>query len=280
MPCFHPIPAWRSPLGALSLREPREPTPGTEYLRLPCGGCIGCRTARAREWAFRCSLEAKEHDHSAFVTLTYRPDDVPPTLQKQHVSSWLKRLRERVRPRSLRFFACGEYGERNHRPHYHALVFGLPPTTAYGEEVEKAWGKGFTRTEAISPARIAYVAGYVAKKVGWQLEKGVRVDYETGEEYEYQPPFVIMSRRPGVGGEARKYAESWRSFAVYDGQQIPVPRFLHQAWLRNATETQIQQLKEEKLQLSLAKDTGKERLRAAEQQAIARQRLSSERRTL
>lgn len=188
-----------------------------------------------------------------------------------------------MRPRALRFFACGEYGERNHRPHYHALVFGLPPTRAYGEEVEESWGKGFTRTEPITPARIAYVAGYVAKKVGWKLEKGERLDPETGELYEYQPPFVIMSRGgrngKGLASEARKkYWMSWRLHAVYEGQPIPVPRYLHQEWLSNATETQILKLKEEKL--SLARDSTKDRLKAAELQAIARQRLSSERRTL
>lgn len=38
---------------------------------LPCGQCTSCRLNYSRNWAIRCSLEAAEHEHNYFVTLTY-----------------------------------------------------------------------------------------------------------------------------------------------------------------------------------------------------------------
>jgi len=128
----------------------------------------------------------------------------------------------------------------------------------------------------LTPAAIAYVAGYAAKKIGWKLENGERVDYSTGEVYEYQAPFVLMSRRPGIGGEARQYWQSWRKEAVYSGRKVPVPRFLHQSWLANVTDEQVEELRKERL--DIVRDTSKRALAAAEAHAVSRQALQSQRR--
>ena len=39
----------------------------------------------------------------------------------------MKRLRKKYGS-GIRFFHCGEYGELNRRPHYHALLFGFRPS--------------------------------------------------------------------------------------------------------------------------------------------------------
>lgn len=256
----------------MSLREPRERQGTEEYFRLPCGSCLGCRMSRAREWALRCSLESSFHAETCWVTLTYDDAHVPPTLHKPHVSGWLKRLRARLGDRRIRFFASGEYGERTERPHYHAILFGV----SGGSAIQDTWPYGFTRTDPLTPAAIAYVAGYAAKKIGWKLENGERVDYSTGEVYEYQAPFVLMSRRPGIGGEARRYWQSWRKEAVYSGRKVPVPRFLHQSWLANVTDEQIEELRKERSEI--VRDTSKQALAAAEAHAVSRQSLQSQRR--
>lgn len=243
MPCFHPMPAWRSTAGELSFDKRRAPT-SIETLAVPCGGCLGCRTARAREWTVRCTLEQQDHEHTSWCTLTYDESNKPPTLSKPHLAGWLKRLRARVAPHKVRFFASGEYGEQTQRPHYHAVLYGLPSDC---EEVQNSWPYGYVRTDKITPAAIAYVAGYSAKKVGWRLQQHEeRVDPTTGEVYYYEPPFIQMSRRPGIGGNARQYWRSWRETAVIDGLTIPVPRYLHEAWKNNTTKEEHEELQHQR----------------------------------
>lgn len=261
-------------------------------LSLPCGKCLGCLFSRSREWVLRCNLEASQHLDLAWCTLTYRPEDCPPTLSKFHVALYLKRLRARMqyddrlrgikreKRRRVRFLASGEYGEKRGRPHYHAILFGVSPADP---AVTAAWPFGFVEADNVTPERIAYCAGYVQKKVGQeletddlvQLEDGTWCDPGSGEVVEYQPPFRVMSRRPGLGGWARKYHHQWRDRAYLDGLPVPVPRFLHESWKAHASEEQLQALAAEK-----AARPRPERARLEAQAVInqARQQRSAERR--
>lgn len=262
--------AWRLPGGGTTLREPS--SVGATYMRLPCGSCIGCRMARAREWALRCTLELGSHERTRWCTLTYDDDHLPPTLSKRHLSGFVKRLR--ARGERVRFFACGEYGERTQRAHYHAILFGLRDDAC----VQACWSQGHTRVDPVSPAAISYVAGYCAKKVGWQLESGERIDFETGEVYEWQAPFLLMSRRPGIGSAALRFPASWRRFAVHGGSPMPVPRYLHASWLKTASDLDIFCLESEKRADALLRDSSKARLEAGEAMAIARLGISASKR--
>lgn len=231
--------------------------------------------SRAREWAVRCGLEHKAHEVACWTTLTYDDDHLPPTLQKSHTQGFLKRLRARVSS-PIRFFLSGEYGERTHRPHYHAILFGLSERS---QDIQKAWPFGYVRTDPLTPAAISYVAGYCSKKVGYRLEAGERLDPSTGELYDYQPPFLLMSRRPGIGGHMRQHWRSWRTTAISNGIEIPVPRFLHQSWLKNTSPEQHLILQHEKLLKQSLKDTSKPRLEAGHLIAVAKHSLSSSKRT-
>lgn len=220
----------------------------------------------------------QQHSAAAFTTLTYSDDHLPVTLQKRHLQLFLKRLR-RATDGKLRFFASGEYGERTQRPHYHAIIYGLSDTH-YGR-IDGAWGMGQTKTTPATPAAIAYTAGYCAKKIGYRNEQDYeRIDPETGEVYHWQPPFTQMSRRPGIGGHAREHTQSWRSYAIYNGVKIKVPRFLHEAWKKQATEQEIEELAWEKSQLLIDTDNSKARLEAGEQIAVSRQAIKAARRNL
>lgn len=276
MPCYHPIPAWRGKSGAIQLHK--ELADGIP-LKLPCGGCVGCRTSAARSWALRCHLELQQHPTAVFTTLTYSDESLPATLQKRHVSLWMKRLRKAA-DRKIRYFAAGEYGEQNARPHYHALVYGISSDDRVA--IDNAWQMGHTKTVPITPAAINYTAGYCAKKLGYRLDAtDERVDPETGEVYTWQPPFIQMSRRPGIGGDARQFTQSWRSYAVYQGAQIKVPRFLHEAWKATATPEQKEELAWERSKLlAETEPRTKDRLAAGELLAIARQKLKGQRRKL
>lgn len=253
MPCAHPIPARRERNGDIRLDQmedargwfagANEMLRDRNWLFLPCGSCVGCQLSRARSWAVRCSLELYEHLSASFVTLTFSERYVPPSLRRSDVSWFFKQVRKRMPPRSVRHFSCGEYGEDRGRPHYHSILFGA----ADEQVIRESWGnRGFVTVSPVTPGRISYVAGYCAKKVGFFAEAGERVDYSTGELYDYQPPFLQMSRRPGIGGESRKYWKSWRDSAIWGGRKVPVPRFLHASWDEHASESEKAQLELEK----------------------------------
>lgn len=207
----------------------------------------------------RCQLElsATGRRPSCWVTLTYDDAHLPITLRKDHLSGFVKRLRARFGERRFRFFGCGEYGEKRGRPHYHVILFGLGQEDS--REIEASWGMGIVQVDRLEAAAVAYVAGYTAKKLGIQQQPQFvygefeQLDRETGEITKgrhrnmlYQPPFLLMSRRPGIGGEARKYWRSWRKSAVWDGKEVRVPRFLHEEYKKRATPEELEALKQEK----------------------------------
>lgn len=291
------MPAWRTPAGEILLTKE-----GIDCLalQLPCGRCLGCQKSIAKGWALRAHLELQKHDAAVFTTLTFDDEHLPPALDKQHVQKWLKRLRHHA-ARPIRYFACGEYGEQNGRPHYHAILYGLSESDQ--GLVDDTWAAGRTQTVNVTPEAIAYVAGYCNKKIGDRPEKkwvkvGVKADedgvylgdiYErqdvyhardpqTGEWRTVTPPFRLMSRRPGIGGHAREWPQSWRLYAIHQGHRMPVPRFLHESWKATATPEQQEKLMEEKAQITNPQNNTEYHRKAAEKIDAARNALSAKRR--
>lgn len=269
MACFHPLQACQTKDRKIRIGQQ---LPGADLLYLPCGNCLGCHLATAKSWAIRCTLELQQHESAVFTTLTYDETHNPGTLQRRDLQLWLKRLRSSNGP--IRFFASGEYGETTKRPHYHAIIYGM--AVQQQQQIQTSWGQGHTHTVPITAARIAYVAGYTSKKAG-QRRSNETVDPETGEVY--QPPFIQMSRRPGIGGHARQWPASWRSFAIHNNHRAPVPRFLHDSWKQQATEEDITELKNEKAQWAQERNTF-QHLEAAEQIAKAQQAIKAQTRRL
>jgi len=70
MPCYKPVPVWRSkqmnPSGKRSLVFSENLGIDGTRLEIPCGGCIGCRLDRAAEWQTRLIHESKMHPSTAF----------------------------------------------------------------------------------------------------------------------------------------------------------------------------------------------------------------------
>lgn len=281
MPCFHPLPAYRTREGAVTLdmrkAMPEAPYPGALGVvqsAVRCGTCIGCRTARARDWAIRARFEWRDHAQACWSTLTYDDEHLPATLEKRHVQLFMKRLRKQLG--KVRFLAAGEYGETTYRPHYHVVLFGVP----YGSPaVQKCWPMGFAQTHELTESAISYVAGYVTKKVGHAESREERVTSD-GEVYNYQPPFLLASRRPGIGASARRFFSSWRRSAIVDGQEVPVPRYLHAAWADQASPLEVKALNDEVSRLTRSYDRSPERLQAGEAIAFRNRDLSVARRKL
>lgn len=291
MPCFHPLPAWRSQSGSMSIGYQKQEN--STKLLLPCGGCIGCRKSTALGWALRGLLELQDHDSAVFSTLTFNDENLPPTLSTSILSDFHRRLRKRLRRKSTRSFrhlSCGEYGETNHRAHYHSIMFGL--SQADTADINTAWSLGNVKTVTATPGSIHYTCGYTAKKYGEPTSRDqLYIDYTTGEIIsEWKAPFLQMSRRPGIGSSARRHTASWREYAILNGIKIPVPRYLHNAWKKNATPEQLNELIDEKaakayeasVTLLAQKETRtlSERLYAAEQMLESQQKIKQARRKL
>lgn len=212
MPCFRPLKAFRVPGGGVAFDSRKGY--GDLPLDLPCGQCVGCRVERSRQWALRCVHESQMHKVNSFVTLTYSDEHLPPD-GGLHVEDWqkfAKRVRKSVGP--FRFFHCGEYGDANRRPHYHACIFGLDfsddrvllrrdggSNLFMSPLLTKTWGLGHCSVGDLTYESAAYVARYVIKKLtGSRGESEYsRVDVGTGEVTRVCAPYVTMSRRPGVG---------------------------------------------------------------------------------
>ena len=215
-----------------------------------------------------------------WATLTYEDKYLPPTLQKTHLSGYLKRLRARLPDTPVRFFGSGEYGEKHGRPHYHVILYGL---TREETAIRSSWTAGHVRVDPLTPAAINYVAGYTSKKLGRPVRAPTeQVDPTTGEVFTYQDAFVLMSRRPGIGSDAREFWRSWRETAIHNGVPVPVPRYLHNAWRNNTSEQQHSKLKQDKQRklLQNLENLTYDRLRDAEEIALAKHNQSKERRSL
>ena len=99
-----------------------------QRLQVACGKCPACRVRRSSDWTLRLSHEYSLHEHKGiFLTLTYDDKHIP-TFQsviKKDLQDFIKRLRKKIYPRKIKYFACGEYGSKNNRPHYHLILFGV-----------------------------------------------------------------------------------------------------------------------------------------------------------
>ncbi len=250
MACFHPVKAYRGPpdphTGKLTIHfnshsgyRDRPP------ILLPCNGCLGCRMDRSRQWAVRCMHEAQMYKSNSFVTLTYNEEHLPAggSLSPRHHQLFMKRLRKKS-GRAIRFYACGEYGPKLTRPHYHYLFFNFDPPDKkphhknrngeilYSSKfLDEIWGKGYTMTGAVTLQSAAYVARYINKKItGDAAEQHYKTsDPITGEIYQLEPEFSRQSNKPGIG---KKWYDKFHKtdvenddFIIHEGKKMRPPRF-------------------------------------------------------
>lgn len=133
---------------------------------LPCGKCRACRIAKSREWSTRLMHESDYHKKSAFVTLTYSNENLPVNgvLIKSDLQKFIKRLRRDLdyENRKIKYYACGEYGEKYGRPHYHLILFGID---GYEDKkvIEENWSKGLIHTGSVTYDSCRYVCDYFNK---------------------------------------------------------------------------------------------------------------------
>ncbi len=131
-----------------------------EMREVPCGKCYHCRITKVNEWCTRMVLESKARKYTYFVTLTYSPrslhtevfretypmtnrcntygkeQPMPLVLRKDHLQKFNKRLRKNTGIK-YKYFACGEYGHKYARPHYHMILWSDVPISKI--DIYRAW---------------------------------------------------------------------------------------------------------------------------------------------
>lgn len=193
-------------------------------MNVPCGSCILCRSTRRLEWSLRLTHESMYHRNAVFLTLTIDDDHMNSqySLRKHDYQCFLKRLRKRLdrRGKKIRYFGCGEYGERTGRPHYHFIIFGLT-VMDYTDcsDIERSWELGNVHIKASTVSRMMYVAGYTVKKIGVETDNllpGQESTFRTGSQ--------------GIGREWIDTPENRvrvlkDKCCTMDGFDVPVPRY-------------------------------------------------------
>lgn len=296
MTCYYPMSGYVQANGGWGKKPP---SVSPIELTVPCKKCIGCRLDYSREWAIRCVHEAQMHKENSYITLTYAPEHLPNngSLNKRHFQLFIKKLRKYLYSKyekTIRFYHCGEYGEKLKRPHYHALIFGhqfddlellkmqnkIPIYKS--ETLRKIWGKGHVSIGEVNFQSAAYVARYILKKVNGdpQAEHYENIDLDTGEIIHLQQEYVTMSRKPGIGKSwFDKYGQDiFPSDEVVlltkDGsKKYKTPKYYTDLYQHTDPEAHLQIKERRKLALEKnKKDTTKERL--AQRETIQQHKLN------
>lgn len=88
-------------------------------------------------------------------------------LSKYEIQLFLKRLRKNISKiypnERIRYFACGEFGPKSLRPHYHLILWHNCKELSENLDnlVRESWQLGFTDTQKVHKSASSYVAGYV-----------------------------------------------------------------------------------------------------------------------
>lgn len=245
MACYNPLRGWQSatvnPSGKRSITFNIHDALTDRPVDVPCGKCVGCRADQSMMWSIRAYHESTLHTYNSFLTLTYDDGHLPEDgkISKKHLQDFFKRMRHKYK---FRYIACGEYGDKTRRPHYHALIFGQSFDAAKhtiniddkcytNTDVEKTWGHGNIMIAEVNLATVMYVCGYVNKKID---------DEDT---------FMLSSRRPGIG---KDWLVKWKDeilntgTVVIEGREFAVPpRYLEweESFLQEVREARRQYVK-------------------------------------
>lgn len=201
--------------------------------QVPCGQCLECRIKRAFQWKLRLLHELYNFDKACFITLTYDNEHLPEngTLVKEDLQKFFKRLRRYYQYKNgdnakLKYFACGEYGDKLGRPHYHAIIFGLSPVGDDRRLIQSAWK--FCKWDKISCKAIGtvtsdsimYTCGYITKKI---FGKSAKSAYE---EKGLIAPFQLQSQGLGLK-YCLAHQELWQEqgYLNFNGKEVALPRY-------------------------------------------------------
>lgn len=198
-----------------------------EDIKVPCGRCLDCKIQRSREWTVRIMNEAEYHKGSLFVTLTFDEDSINErrSIDLKELQDYVKRLRDRVYPRKIKFFGCGEYGEDKGRPHYHLIIFGIELEEHQLKKVKNgwhllsgpckdAWKFGIVHADDVVYNSARYVLDYMLKEPPQRIVQGLT------------KPFQTMSRGIGKQYALDKEEKIKKDLGIrYQGKDVGLPKY-------------------------------------------------------
>jgi len=196
-------------------------------------------------------MEASQWDNKCFLTLTYDDDHLPhrgcdASLESGDLQKFLKRLRKTLEgsPRrghpgppatiahtpegGLRYLACGEYGDRTKRPHFHVLLFNCAfqdqkavGTDLYeSDTLAKIWQEGGHKIGTVTGASANYIAQYTLKKMASRRVNNAERRNKLAQ------PFLRASTKPPLGTEwVNKYkTDLQHGYLITDARKNRIPR--------------------------------------------------------
>lgn len=236
MRCINPLKASQNQDGDI-VYNTRKAVHGLVGFEFECRKCLPCRLNIAREKATRAVHEAKMHENNIFLTLTYNDASLASErLIYEDFQKFMKKLRK-TQNGKITYMVTGEYGEKNKRPHWHALLFNYRPKDAKfkystdrgdklfeSETISKIWGKGQHDFGEVTMDSAGYVARYAAKKL----------THGKDQEHDYHPIHKTSSAR-GIG---KSWIEKYWKHTFENGYVVlpsgditKIPRF-YVDWLK------------------------------------------------
>lgn len=208
--------------------------------------------SRVNDWTFRVILESMCYEQNCVLTLTYNDENLPQdgSLDVRDFQLFMKSLRKHIAPIKVRYFGCGEYGSKGMRPHFHVILFGYCPDDLIfmykdkGNEycqsplISRIWNRGYILVcPSIDSRTVPYVSKYLQK---FNEDSFIRHTFD-GKEYKLRPPFVLCSRRPGIGANALDSAfMDFDNDKLYvNGKSIRIPRFYLKALKKRQQEKEF-----------------------------------------
>lgn len=204
--------------------------------KVPCGKCVQCLKRRQNSWAFRLQEQSKISTSACFLTLTY--EETPKsfnghsTLLKSDLQKFIKKLRKKTL-NNIKYYACGEYGTKSKRPHYHAIMFNLPSRMYENNTILETWNKGHVVIAPCNTSTIMYVTKY--------LQKG---SFQAEADHDDRiPEFSLMSKKLGANyltpQMVKHHKEQLKNYVTLSGGiKTSMPRY-YQDKIFNKSEKKI-----------------------------------------
>lgn len=262
--CTRELTAYRNPTGGRPIFGWEGVKEGLTELKLPCGKCPECVKDYYTSWATRGSRELLNWESSVFVTLTFNEENLPRatgycsrctnphpianSLCKSTIQDFIKRVKKNLgstKDNPIRQSYCGEYGDKNGRPHYHVILYNcdFPDRVPHyisesghqvykSEKLQSMWEFGNAEFGYATSASIAYLYKYILKKkTRKEKEKGPLVIESNGITYEVAHEFIESSRNPGIGACMRGTDSIKKGFLTVNGVKKKLPKY-YMEWLR------------------------------------------------
>lgn len=239
--------------------------PEHRYTTLPCGVCFGCRTSNARDWSLRMMHTSRYASSSYFVTLTYSDDYMPDNgmLDYRDLQLFFKNARHYFQDENqpFKYFACGEYGDKTLRPHYHFAGFNfkfddLRPfkQTKSGwyylsQSLREVWEHGHVIVAPLTWQSAAYIARYVTKKMHGANRRYLdEHDPLTGEFLPFPVERAFQSKGLGLDWYNDNHKEIWDlDGCLYNNKYLVKPPRYYMKQLEKADPAKALFIKEQRL---------------------------------